>query len=84
MAVKYTHIMKQETKYPKGYVKIEEVKAWHYTKLIVKTGSKPKDHWILSLNSSRLGNTVQSKDLGTWIKNPDGNQIRFTVQSELS
>ena len=53
MAVKYTHVMKQETKYPKGYVKIEEVKAWHYTKLIVKAGSKPKDHWILSLNSSR-------------------------------
>ena len=84
MAVKYTHIMKQETKYPKGYVKIEEVKAWHYTKTIVKVGSKPKDHWILNLNSSRLGNIVQSKDLGTWIRNPDGNQIRFTVQSELS
>ena len=84
MAVKYTHIMKQETKYPKGYVKIEEVKAWHYTKTIVKEGSRPKDHWILSLNSSRLGNTIQSEDLGKWIKNPDGNQIRFTVQSELS
>ena len=84
MAVKYTHIMKQETKYPKGYVKIEEVKAWHYTKPIVKAGSKPKDHWILNLNSSRLGNIVQSNDLGTWIRNPDGNQIRFTVQSELS
>ena len=84
MAVKYTHIMKQETKYPKGYVKIEEVKAWHYTKPIVKEGSRPKDHWILSLNSSRLGNTIQSEDLGKWIKNSDGNQIRFTVQSELS
>jgi hypothetical protein len=76
---KFTHYLIQETLYPAGYKKIETFKAWHYTKPIVKAGSKPKDHWVISLNSSRLGQTIQSEELGTWRKNSDGNQIRMTI-----
>ena len=61
---KFTHYIIQETLYPAGYKKIETFKAWHYTKPIVKAGIRPKDHWVISLNSSRLGQTIQSEDLG--------------------